>query len=486
MNTKEITMRFSDLLAMVLKAARTILCLALILALLGGSYGAYYMLKNAPKVTEGDVRKAEEAVSAAEWDVISWERALVHRRDDDIPDAEKRLERAKLQVQRQQEYVDNSIYYSMNPFHRGICRLTFCVETNFTVNPEVAGLMEDPRVGIVQAYAQLYPFNSEILDQIRAIMKTDVGRSYIQELISIYTVSNRFVCIQVIHDDIEVAEQVVNYLYDTMVARLKGVVVDHSTNVIGVFSSYEVDWNMNDEHAASEDKLLEAKRAVTAAEESLADLKKGLSDKEQAVEDAKTALAEAEEKLAATRDAFENAQITVKNVVKKAVKYGVAGLVAGLMLGCCIALARGLFSDKVENQTVIQNRYSFPLIGLLPRTKKVWFDRTIRRLEGEPVGNFEATAQATAQSVLSRIGEKAVCLVTTDCRDIAEKLAACTEDRVSVLGNIIDDAASVRELDRYDGIILVEQRGKSRLDLVDAEVLRAKALDKEILGIVLA
>ena len=55
-----------------------------------------------------------------------------------------------------------------------------------------------------------------------------------------------------------------------------------------------------------------------------------------------------------------------------------------------------------------------------------------------------------------------------------------------MLGSIIDDAQSVRELADFDGIVLVERRGKSRIDLVDAEVLRAKALDKEILGIVLA
>ena len=36
----EITMRISDLLAMVLKAAKAILCFTLILALLAGGYGA--------------------------------------------------------------------------------------------------------------------------------------------------------------------------------------------------------------------------------------------------------------------------------------------------------------------------------------------------------------------------------------------------------------------------------------------------------------
>ena len=47
-------------------------------------------------------------------------------------------------------------------------------------------------------------------------------------------------------------------------------------------------------------------------------------------------------------------------------------------------------------------------------------------------------------------------------------------------------AESVKELNDFEGIVLVEQRGKSRVDLVDAEVLRAKALGKDILGIVLA
>ena len=40
MNKKEIELRISDLFSMLLKAAKLILCLMLILGILGGAYGA--------------------------------------------------------------------------------------------------------------------------------------------------------------------------------------------------------------------------------------------------------------------------------------------------------------------------------------------------------------------------------------------------------------------------------------------------------------
>ena len=486
----EITMRISDLLAMVLKAAKTILCFTLILALLAGGYGAYSLMKGAAKVDEADVTGAEAAAEAAKDALADAEGALAFRLDQEIPGAERRLERAKLLVQQQQAYLDNSIYHAMNPYERGVCRLTFYVET------------DQDAAAVALAYTQLCPFDDEVLDHVCTLLKTDAERQYVGELISVSTVSDLktdasrqsslstvsdcFVQIQVIYDDAQAAEQAANYLFETMTDRLKGVVADHSVKVISTFTGYEVDWAMNDTHTANEDKLLAAQKSVVSAEASLTELQNGVAEMTQAVEDTINRLTAAEGALMAARSSIGTAKVTMKSVIKRAIKFGLVGCVLGLVAGCGIALIRGLFGGRVENQNEVRNRYPFPVIGVLPRTRKVWFDRTIRRLEGEPVGNFEATAKATAQSLLGRAGERSVCLVTTGSRDIAEKLAAYTEDRVKVLGSIIDDAASVKDLAQYDGIILVEQRGKSRMDLVDAEVLRAKALGKEVLGIVLA
>ena len=486
MISSEIKLRVPDLVAMVLKAAKAILCFLLILGLLGGAYGVYSAFKNVPKVTEEEVRQAEHAVEDAQVDVTSAERNLTYRTQVELPDAERKLERMQQLVEYRQEYLDNSLYYAINPFKRGVCRLTFYVKTDFTVNPDVAGLVKDPQADIVAAYTSIYPFDSEILDHVCTIMKIDVERRFIGELVSVWSISDSMVCIQVQYDDLEVAKQVSQYLYETMTDRIKGTVAEHTANVISLFTGYEVDWGMNDSHTAHEDELLAAEQAVIHAKQSLEDLRTGVTELESAVADAKDALSAAEKKLSETRQAFEDSRVNAKNVLKKAIKNSVIGAVFGLVLGCGIALFRGLFSGRIESQSEVWNRYAFPVIGVLPRTQKTWFDRTIRRLEGEPEGNFEATAQATAQSLLSRIGGRSVCLVSTDSLDMAKKLAACTEDRVKVLGSIIDDAASVKKLADFDGIVLVEQRGKSRLSLVDAEVLRAKALEKEILGIVLA
>ena len=432
------------------------------------------------------MEKAEKAVTNAEKAIANAEKALDRRNTIEIPDAERKLERAQLLVQRRQTYLDNSIYYAINPFERGVSRLTFYVETDFTVDPGVAGLVEDPRTSIVLAYTQVYPFDSEILDNVRAILGTNAEKQYIEELISVSNISNRFVQIRVIHDNAELAEKVVNYLYETMLNRLKGSVAEHSANVISTFTGYEVDWVMNDSHTSNEDSLLTAERAVTSAEESLQNLKEGVADKEQAIEDAKDKLQERQAELEDKRQSFENSQVSVKNVIKKAIQNGAIGLALGLVAGCIVALAAGLLSGRIQNQNEVMDRYPFPLIGVLPRVKKVWFDKAIRKLEGEPVGDFDATAQATVQSLLSRIGDRSVCLVSSESTAIAEKLAARTEDRVKVCGSIIHDAEAVRELAGFDGLVLVEERGRSRVDLIDAEVLRAKALGKEIVGIVLA
>ena len=69
-----------------------------------------------------------------------------------------------------------------------------------------------------------------------------------------------------------------------------------------------------------------------------------------------------------------------------------------------------------------------------------------------------------------------------------EKAAALLpylDGKISVCGDILNDPEAIKDLDKYDSIILVEQKRKSVLSQIDSQVLRAKAFDKDILGIVL-
>ena len=106
MNNTETEIRFSDLYAMLLKSCKTIVCVVLIFAILGGCFGVYKGL-NAAKtatVTEEDVEKAEKAVKTAQTKVTNAEKALDKLLNVTIPDAER-----KSRSQKNRCSVDRSI-----------------------------------------------------------------------------------------------------------------------------------------------------------------------------------------------------------------------------------------------------------------------------------------------------------------------------------------------------------------------------------------
>lgn len=487
MNNTEAEVHLSDLLAMLLKAIRVILCLVLMLGFLGGVYGAYSVIRAQPRITQEDVETAEMDVAKAESDLAKAQKAVSFRDEVKIPGALQKAKHAEQMIIESQEYMRNSIYFGMNPFHRGAARLRFTVDVAPTIDLNKSGLDDSSRSEIVIAYTQMCPFDTPILEQIQAIMGIETQLQYIEELITVASDDNhQIVEICVYYDDLSLAEQIIDYLYQVMTSQAEKNLPAHLTKVLSTFTGYEVDQSMSERHAEAERVLLRAELSFQKANESIQALQNDASDEQQAVEDASNALR-------AAQKALQNAQInhaknrpSLRSMAKRAIKYGVLGGLIGIVLGCCYAWCKGLFSGIVQNQNEVIHRYSFPLIGVLPRSKKVWFDKTIQKLEGDPTGDFEAVAHATVQSLISRISDQSVCLISSCCKSTAERLAASTGNKVQVIGNIIDNADAVKELANYEGIVLVEERGKSRINLVDAEVLRAKALSKEILGIVLA
>ena len=487
MNKKEIEIRFSDLCAMLLKAFKPILCFALILALLGGGFGLYKAM-NAEKsatITEDDVKKAENAVKSAENKLSSARKALERRNEIEIPDAQRKIKRAQKLLQRRQEYIDNSLYYALDPFNVGISRLTFYIETDEEVNPNLPWLGKDPQASIAIAYAQIYSLDNEILNNIRQIMGTDADIPYIKEMISVTNVSNQFVEILARNQNAEIAEKIVDYLYSTLLNRLRGSVGDFSANVISRFSGYEVDWSMNDSHTNNEENLISAERSLTDAEENLQTLIDGIEEKEEDIANAEDALAEAKKDLADVRAQYEDSTVNAKNMIKKTSRYLVIGLVLGVVLACFAALFNGIAGSRLQNQSSVLSRYSFPVLGILPVEKKHAFAKTIRKLEGDPETKREPAARVAAQNVMELAAGKKVCLVSSLGDKATDVLNPYLEGKLPVCGDILRDSAAAKALTGFDGIVLVETRGQSSIDQIDGEVQLANTLGKEILGIVL-
>ncbi len=483
-NTTEI--RISDMLAMLLKAFKRILCLVLILVFLGAAYGAFSFAKERPQVTQEDIEIAEQEVARSERALALAQNSLSFRKTVAIPGAQDKVERIERMILQLQDYTKSSIYYRMNPFHRGAARLRFAVEPNDTASTTTAGSLEDSRTGIVIAYTQMYPFDLETVEQVLSIMDIEASVQYINELISITSDENyHTVEVCVFYDDLHTAEQVVGYLYDTITVQAKETMPVHQVTILTTYTGYEADWSLNEKQVLCETSLADAEKALLEANESYDTLRKQKTE-EEAVTSAVNDLNAARKDLKNAKYSYSNNLPSLQNIARRAIRFGVIGGVVGLLLGSFFALAAGLFGGIIQNQNEVISRYSFPLIGILPRAKKVWFNRSIQKLEGEPIGDANEITQATVQSLLSRVGERSVCLISTSNSAAVRKLAAYTDDRVKVLDSITNSAEAVKEIAKYDGIVLVEERGKSRIDLVDVEVLRAQALNKEILGIVLA
>lgn len=482
----EVSIRISDLGAAFLKKIKPIFVLVLVFTLLGGLFGAYRTVRAGSRVSEEDLRAAETALVEAKNDVAKAEGALDKLIKIDIPNAETAVERAKLQVQRGQEYVDNSLYYALNPLHRGVSRVTLYVETDTTINPDAPWLSVDPQSSIAQAYTKLYPFDSELLENIRRIMKTDADLAYVSELVTVTNESDPFVEICVYHDDAEVAKQVTDYLLETLQERLSKTVGDFSANVVGSFVGYEVDWDMSDNHSKEADNLSSAQTALFTAEQNLQTLENNTkASAEQTIEDCKALAAEAEEDLQKLQERYDGSKVTPKNILKKGILYAAVFFVVGLFGACFLVCLDKVLSGKLQSINDVLTRYSCPLIGVLPAKKKRLFEKTIRKLEGEPDLDFDTAGKTTAQSLFSVVGDRKIALVSSAGPEVVEEFLPFVGDRVPVCGDLLRDANAVKSAKDYDGFVLVEKRGTSRFDLIEAEARRIQSLGKQTEGIIL-
>ena len=295
--------------------------------------------------------------------------------------------------------------------------------------------------------------------------------------------------ITVTHGDADTAAKIAQYLYSTTQRKAQATVAEHSTQVLADYSAYEIDTNLREDQESSEANLKNAKASVEEKQKALDELLKNPIT-------------------------AEAAGISYGVILKQAVKYGILGLVVGFVIGCVLALFSAMLGGKLQNTADVLARYKFPLLGTLPQdTKGRWFDQWIRNLEGESNAAYEEAAQVAAANLRTVAGEKKVMLVSTGEASLAKKLAASlnglapsqagvlkeagalseTTDKLSgrkanpveVAGNILEHAAAVELLKDADAVVLIEARGKAKMEQIDGEVLRLEALNKEILGIVL-
>ena len=487
MKDQIIEFRIADFAAMLLKAFKPILCATLIFAVVGGCFGFYRSLRpdKFVSVTTEDERSAMEAVQSAGAELEDLENTLRSLKNIEIPDAEKLIAHAEQLVESRQEYVDNSIYYALDPFRCGVSRLLLHIESDGGEAASDQGSAQNLNVLLDEIGAQILSENSEALDRINSAMKTQVDAIYLKEIISLSAVSNQLIEISVLNSDPKVAEEAVNYLLEAISLTLSEKDPRLTCELVDRFAGFEINWDMYDQHLKVDESLVAAEQTLTSARESFLVLKNETAKKELAAEDAKTELASQEANLNRIQRLLAGSPYSLKNAVKWTFIFAFLFMCFGLFIACFVTIVHDTTGGKVQNQNMILSCCDLPLLGVLPSEKKRPFEKAIRRLEGESLIDYQSALNAVAQTILTVANGRSACLISSLGCSEAEVLLPYLEGHVQLCGDIIDDSESEKKLASHDSVILVEKKGASNMSMIDREVQRVKVLNKDLLGIVL-
>ena len=482
----ETTIRLPDLCAACLRAFKPILLFVLILSILGGLYGVRGSLGKKAAADPAEIKSAEAALADAQKTQAEAQSALDRVLQVEIPGAEADIARLAALVQGWREYISTSIWNQLDPFHMGVSRLTLVIESEEQIpedEEEIPAKMLDPAT---LAYTQVFPVDTELLEEIRQILQADVELTYINELVRVTAVSERLVEICVCYQDPELAKQATDYLVDRLRTRLAQREEGVSVYVAGAYVGYEVNTYLADSQNGYRSKYNAALTELHKAEQALQTIQEtNKANAEQTLSAAKAASAKAESRLKQLQAQAGSSAAGLSGLLKKAIRSGLLFFAVGLFLSCVIVFLHMVFSGKLQNVNNALSRYAFPVLGILPKEKRRWFEKTIRRLEGEPDQDYETAGRAAAQSLLSVIGQRKAALVSSEGKDLIRDIVPFVGDKIPVCGDMLKDADAVKAAEQYEGFVLVEAKGQSRLDQIDAEVRRIQALGKEVEGIVL-
>ncbi|MBO4473536.1 MAG: hypothetical protein J5750_01345, partial [Clostridiales bacterium] len=184
-----------------------------------------------------------------------------------------------------------------------------------------------------------------------------------------------------------------------------------------------------------------------------------------------------------------NLTTSKRDLLKQGIKFGLIGAVLGLVFSCVVIFIKDFLGGKVRARNSILSRYSYPLLGVMPSSKKYIFDKTVKRLEGDSVYEKKDIIASSSASILAAVaadGGKTCLIGPVDAKDPSfSDLLKSLKGRVEYKGNILSGSEAIKNLEGYDKVILVEKRCASRYDSINEEISRIRALHKDVLGFVL-
>lgn len=456
-NNYEQEIDLKDLLFAVLRKWRSIILVAVVLAVLLGSYKGYkgIVSMNDPKQVEKQTQADQEALQA-----YNLKKSGLEREIDNLTKS----------INGQQSYADNSILMKINPYDEYVSNISIYVDTDYQIMPGSVYQNFDNRRSLLNAYTTL-ALNGELGNYLSNELNIDV--QYIKELIAVsssYDANTISISIKhVTSDDCDKLSELVMDFFKDKQKVLVASIGEHTLDVINEATYSAVDLN------------LETTQKNTY---------NNLSSMEASLNEKTAELAKLEE---------PKPTLTSKlSALKGGIKYFILGGVLGGFMMVFFICVGFLMSDKLNSEKELRKRFGIRILGVFePKGKKKPFafvDKWLDKLEGKAGQEIaEDTVYAVAAANIENyVGDAKNLLVTSSLNDetlneVMEKLSAKLGSKgihLSAASSVIRNPETIKLAAQCDGVVLVEKKGTSTFAELERELDAFAQLDKTVIGCV--
>lgn len=470
----------------ILHKYRQILMTVVICAVLAAGFG---LAKNAySSYAEGKAADSEDVAVAKSAAQQKYDEEMLAYREEktkhdtnvqqyqeELLENQQAIESTKIKIQNAQEYLDNSVLNTIDPYNVPVAQADLYVSTDYKILPGMDYQNVDYTDAVLKAYSSLIT-NSETMDKIAKTVGME--ERYLQELVSVSgDSSTRLLTIRAYGAD----EATANKILDALLVRMEDVrptiqstVGSHSIAQLTRTSTVSVMTLLRDSQQQNRDDLTNLQNQVTTLEAADRVLEQSIEDEQQALEAMK--LPEAPK---------EGTSMP---------KLIVLGALLGAVLTCGVVVVRFLLDGMVYSASELNRSTGLPVLGALAsdRTKKAGkLDAKLYQMEGRPDGSADAEMLCLmAQTIRSRAPEAKNILVTGDLpADQLEALAAALQateplrgQSVTAAESILKAAATVPHVVAADAIVLAADCTVTRTDAVREQNEKIVRLGKQILG----
>lgn len=433
---------------------RLMLTCAVAFAVLAGAFGGY----KANGETQDEYANREEMISIRNKKLES-SRA--------IEDAELSNSVISQKIAEQQEYLDKSIWINMDSYDIHCATAEYFIDTDYQIMPGMDYQNRDYTDTVASTYRSRL-MNADILNVVAERCGTEYR--YLNELLSV-SVSDRILTISVINKDDELAqailEDIVSYL-PVIGKDITESIAEHTITLIDESAYSYVDLELVDKQG--EQSVL------------LQTLMQTKEDNDNIIADAEYDLYELEKE--------EQELVAEPSIMAKAIKYAIIGTVLGMVLAFMYGCFRYILGGKVYIADELGTRYGLHIIGTIAsgknrslidariakaegRTYRIASDSDYRAIAGNLMGMKEIPDSIFITGVVdAETIEKTAQKIIPMLKGIAVKYGA----------DIINNPDSIDNLSECNGVVFIEECGKSRYADVDKQLEKAEWFGKKIIG----